>query len=207
MVKPTLTVLGKRPSINVRKVLWTCRLLELPYELEPWGKGERDPDVPEFLALNPNAQVPVLRDGGTVLWESNTICRYLAHDSFLLPADRLRRARIEQWMDWQATELNPAWRAPFMTLLRGSTQFSPEAVAAGVRDWNAKMTLLDRHLAHTGAFVAGDALSVADVVIGVSVHRWRATPIDRVELPAVAAYMERLSQVPGYAENCGNETP
>jgi len=202
-----LTILGKLPSINVRKVLWTCRLLELPYELDPWGKGERDPDVPEFLALNPNAQVPVLRDGDTVLWESNTICRYLAHHSFLLPADRLQRARIEQWMDWQATELNAAWRAPFMTLLRGSTQFSPEAVAAGVRDWNARMTLLDGHLARTGAFVAGDTFSLADVVIGVSVHRWRATPIDRVDLPAVAAYMERLAQVPGYAENCGKETP
>ncbi|WBS02946.1 glutathione S-transferase family protein [Pseudoduganella sp. SL102] len=202
-----LTILGKLPSINVRKVLWTCRLLELPYELEPWGKGERDPNVPEFLALNPNAQVPVLRDGDTVLWESNTICRYLAHDSFLLPSDRLQRARIEQWMDWQATELNASWRAPFMTLLRGSTQFSPEAVAAGVRDWNTKMTLLDRHLARTGAFVAGDTVSLADVVIGVSVHRWRATPIERAELPAVAAYMARLSAVPGFAENCGDATP
>jgi glutathione S-transferase len=202
-----LTILGKLPSINVRKVLWTCRLLGLPFELEPWGKGERDPDVPEFLALNPNAQVPVLRDGDTVLWESNTICRYLAHDTALLPPDRLARARIEQWMDWQATELNAAWRPAFMTLLRGSTQFSPEAVAAGVRDWNAKMALLDRHLARTGAFVAGATLSVADVVIGVSVHRWRATPIEHAELPAVAAYMGRLSQKPGYADYCGNETP
>ncbi|GGX73957.1 glutathione S-transferase [Massilia dura] len=202
-----LTILGKLPSINVRKVLWTCRLLELPFELEPWGKGERDPDVPEFLALNPNAQVPVLRDGDTVLWESNTICRYLAHDSALLPSGRLQRARIEQWMDWQATELNAAWRPAFMTLLRGSTQFGPEAVAAGVRDWNAKMALLDRHLAQTGAYVAGDAFSVADVVIGVSVHRWRATPIAHADLPAVAAYMERLSRMPGYAEYCGDDTP
>jgi len=202
-----LTILGKLPSINVRKVLWTCRLLDLPFRLEPWGKGERDPDVPAFLALNPNAQVPVLRDGDTVLWESNTICRYLAHDTVLLPPDRLQRARIEQWMDWQATELNTAWRPAFMTLLRGSTQFGPEAVAAGVRDWNRKMALLDRHLAQTGAFVAGDTFSVADVVIGVAVHRWRATPIEHVELPAVAAYMARLSQRPGYAEYCGQETP
>lgn len=202
-----LTIMGKLPSINVRKVLWTCRLLDLPFDLEPWGKGERDPNVPEFLALNPNAQVPVLRDGDTVLWESNAICRYLAHDTALLPADRLQRARIEQWMDWQATELNAAWKAPFMTLLRGSTQFGPDAVAAGVRDWNARMTLLDRQLDRTGAFVTGGAFSVADVVIGVSVHRWRATPIERVDLPAVTAYMERLSHLPGHAEYCGDATP
>lgn len=202
-----LTILGKLPSINVRKVMWTCRLLDLPFTLEPWGKGERDPNVPEFLALNPNAQVPVLRDGDTVLWESNAICRYLAHDSTLLPSDRLQRARIEQWMDWQATELNAAWRPPFLTLLRGSTQFSPEAVAAAVVDWNTKMTLLDRQLERTGGFVTGGDFSVADVVIGVSVHRWRATPIDRVDLPAVTAYMERLSQMPGYADYCSDATP
>jgi glutathione S-transferase len=202
-----LTILGKTVSINVRKVLWTCHLLDLPFTLEPWGAGVRDPNVPEFLALNPNAQVPVLRDGDTVLWESNTISRYLAHDSFLLPADRLQRARVEQWMDWQATELNNAWRPAFMALLRGSTKFSPDDIAAGVRDWNAKMALLDVQLARTGAFVAGDALSLADVVLGVSAHRWRATPIEHADLPAVAAYLERLAAVPGFREYCGPETP
>jgi glutathione S-transferase len=202
-----LTILGKLVSINVRKAMWTCRLLELPFELEPWGAGVRDPNVPEFLALNPNAQVPVLRDGDVVLWESNTICRYLAHDSFLLPADRLRRARIEQWMDWQATELNNAWRPAFMALMRGSTKYGPDDIAAGVRDWNAKMALLDAQLARTGAFVAGDAFSLADVAIGVSVHRWRATPIEHADLPNVAAYMERLARQPGYAEFCGPDTP
>ena len=202
-----LTILGKLPSINVRKVLWTCRLLDRPFVLEPWGAGERDPDVPEFLALNPNAQVPVLRDGDTVLWESNTICRYLAHGSPLLPADPLQRARVEQWMDWQATELNTAWRAAFMTLLRGSTRFAPADVAASTRDWNAKMALLDAQLARTGAFVTGDAFSLADVVLGVSVHRWRNTPIERAELPAVTEYLQRLSHQPGFADYCGAATP
>ncbi|TWI61854.1 glutathione S-transferase [Pseudoduganella lurida] len=201
------TVLGKLVSINVRKVLWTARLLDIPVTLEPWGAGVRDPNVPEFLALNPNGQVPVLRDGDTVLWESNTICRYLAHGSALLPPDALGRARVEQWMDWQATELNNAWRPAFMTLHRGSTKFSADEVQAGVRDWNTKMALLDAQLARTGAYVAGDVPSVADVVIGVSVHRWRATPIDHADLPAVRAYMERLSLLPGYEVYCGDATP
>ena len=69
------------------------------------------------------------------------------------------------------------------------------------------MALLDRHLANAGAFVAGDTFSLADVVIGVSAHRWRSTPIERIDLPAVAAYMERLAQVPGFAENCSVATP
>ncbi|MEG1116955.1 MAG: glutathione S-transferase N-terminal domain-containing protein, partial [Janthinobacterium sp.] len=72
-----LKILGKAASINVRKVLWTCEELDLPYEREDWGSGFRSTDDPAFLALNPNAMVPVLVDGDLVLWESNTICRYL----------------------------------------------------------------------------------------------------------------------------------
>jgi glutathione S-transferase len=73
-----LQVLGRPNSINVRKVLWLCTELELTVQHEPWGVPEMPLRSPEYLALNPNALVPVLRDGGLVLWESNTICRYLA---------------------------------------------------------------------------------------------------------------------------------
>ena len=73
-----LKLLGKPSSINVRKVLWLCAELPLEIEHEAWGSGFRPTQTPEFLALNPNALVPVIRDGEFVLWESNTICRYLA---------------------------------------------------------------------------------------------------------------------------------
>ena len=46
-----LRVLGKSTSINVRKVLWVCEELALPYALEPWGRGLRDPDTPEFRVV------------------------------------------------------------------------------------------------------------------------------------------------------------
>ncbi|WP_043232782.1 2-oxo acid dehydrogenase subunit E2 [Pseudomonas aeruginosa] len=59
-----LEILGKASSINVRKVLWTCAELDLPYRREDWGSGFRDTHAAEFLALNPNAMVPVLRDVG-----------------------------------------------------------------------------------------------------------------------------------------------
>lgn len=72
-----LRVLGKASSINVRKVLWTCQELGLTLEREDWGSGFRSTQEPAFLALNPNGLVPVLIDGERVLWESNTICRYL----------------------------------------------------------------------------------------------------------------------------------
>ena len=73
-----LRILGKATSINVRKVLWTCEELDLPFVREDWGAGFKSTQTADFLALNPNAMVPVIQDGDFVLWESNAIIRYLA---------------------------------------------------------------------------------------------------------------------------------
>jgi glutathione S-transferase len=70
-----IRILGKRQSINVRKVLWTCDEIDVPYEQEEWGAGTRATSEADFLALSPKALVPVLIDDGAVLTESNTIVR------------------------------------------------------------------------------------------------------------------------------------
>lgn len=206
-----LKVLGKPSSINVRKVLWLCAELELPYELEPWGEGGLRTTEPSFLALNPNGLVPVVRDDDLVLWESNTICRYLASKLArldLLPAQPAGRAQVEQWMDWQATELNSAWRYAFMALVRHSAAHTePGAIAQSVASWNRLMALLDARLDQTGAFVMGATFTLADIVLGLSTHRWFLTPLARPALPAVEAYYERLNTRPGYRVHGRNGTP
>ena len=74
-----LRILGKASSINVRKVLWACAELHIPFKREDWGSGFQSTLSPEFLELNPNAMIPVIQDGDFTLWESNTIIRYLAN--------------------------------------------------------------------------------------------------------------------------------
>lgn len=192
-----LRILGRASSLNVRKALWTCDELGLAYAREDWGTGYASTRDPAFLALNPNALVPVLIDEHGPLWESNTICRYLASrhvgGEALLPTEPRARAGVEQWMDWQATELNTAWRYAFAGLVRRAPGFDdPGQIAASVQAWNAAMALLDRRLDATGAFSAGQAFTLADIVLGVSVHRWMASPIARDPLPAVEAYYDRL---------------
>jgi glutathione S-transferase len=204
-----MKLLGRLPSINVRKVMWTAAQLGLDLEREDWGPGFRSPKEPEYLALNPNGLIPVLIDGDFVLWESNSICRYLANrqgETALLPAEPQARARVEQWMDWQAGELNNAWRVAFMALVRGQPA-TPEAVAASVASWNRHMAMLDGQLAKTGAFVTGAGFTLADVVLGLSAQRWKNAPIARAELPAVDAWLERLSTQPGFADYVGNGMP
>jgi glutathione S-transferase len=206
-----LRILGRSSSINVRKVLWLCAELDLSYEQEAWGTGFRSTKEPEFLALNPNALVPVIRDGDFVLWESNTICRYLAARegrTDLLPAAPRARAHVEQWMDWQATALNDAWRYAVMALVRRSpTHDDPRMVESSVVAWNRDMEILDRQLARADAYVMGETFTLADIVLGLSTHRWFATPIERCSLPAVEAYYERLSERPGFRLHGRNGVP
>lgn len=203
-----LKVLGRLSSINVRKVLWTCDEVGIPFEREDWGIGFKSPQLPEFLALNPNAKVPVIcEDDGCVLWESNTICRYLAgrHGrEDLLAAEPRARARVEQWMDWQAGDLNSAWRYAFWALIRKSPAHADAAaIETSRQDWNRHMQILDAQLERTRAYVAGATFTLADVGIGLALHRWTMAPMDKPDLPAVAAYRSRLQQ----REACRRYTP
>ena len=207
-----ITLLGKPTSINVRKVLWLCTEIELAVDLQPWGSGVRDTQLPAFLALNPNGLVPVLREPGAagdfVLWESNAICRYLAareQRTDLLPTAPRKRAIVEQWMDWQATQLNSAWRYIFMALVREDPAYNDKsAMQASVASWNRHMAILDTQLARSGAFVAGQRFTLADIVLGLSACRWQLAPIERPLLPAVAAWQARLATRAGYRQFAAN---
>jgi glutathione S-transferase len=224
-----LKVLGRVSSINVRKVLWTCAEIGLPFEREDWGIGFRPTRDPAFTALNPNALVPVViappsgsklppppeeseaawerpgvaPDVDFVLWESNTICRWLAAEhgrTDLLPAAPRGRALVERWMDWQLGDLNNAWRYAFMALVRESPAHrDPAAIAASAVEWNRLMTLLDGHLQRAGPYATGADFTLADVVLGLAAQRWRATPIEHAMLPAVDAYLDRLRARPAFA--------
>ena len=206
-----LKVLGKSPSINVRKVLWVLEELGLACVQEQYGAGFASTSTGAFRAMNPNGLVPVLVDGDFVLWESNTICRYLAAREGrvdLLPGAPGERATVEQWMDWQATELNDAWRYPFMALVRRSPDHRDEAaIRSGIAEWNRHMRIVDEQLGRTGAFMTGGAFTLADIVIGVSANRWLMTPMERPELPALQAYLERLDRRPGFRMHARNGTP
>ena len=198
-----MRLLGRTSSINVRKVLWTAAEIGLDFEHEAdWGSPAASTRTAEFLRLNPNGLVPVWIDDLGVLWESNSICRYLAcrHGrGDLLPMQPFARAEVEKWMDWQAGDLNGAWRHAFMALVRRHADFQDEKQIAGsVAAWNALMTLLDERLAETGAFVGGDGFTLADVVVGLSVHRWLHTPITRPRVPNIDAYVERLRRRPAF---------
>lgn len=197
-----LKVLGRGNSINVRKVLWLCAELGLDYEYEPWGAEGLPLSSPEYLALNPNAKVPVIQDNDLTLWESHAIIRYLASvygDGSLYPVDPARRAIIDMWMDWQIAELNPSYRYAFHGLVRNNPNNQDETqIQASLDAWREMMDILEAQLAKTGAYVAGDTFSLADIPVGLSVNRWVKTPRTEQQHPATAGYYDRLSERQGF---------
>ncbi|RAK58302.1 glutathione S-transferase family protein [Phenylobacterium deserti] len=194
-----LRILGRLSSINVRKVMWTAAETGLAFEHEGAWAGERSSRDPEFLALNPNGLVPVLVTDQGPLWESNAICRYLAGRAGrddLYPADPWARAQVDMWLDWQATELNTAWRPAALALLRGDQSFDAAAIQASADKWTRLMGLLETQLARTGAFVTGAQFTLADIALSLSLQRWLLTPIPHPDTPALLAWRQRLQARP-----------
>jgi glutathione S-transferase len=190
-----LRIWGRLSSINVRKVIWAARELELAFKRIDAGAAFGLVDTPEYRRRNPNGLVPLADDDGFVLWESNTIVRYLCakHASgTLYPEPLAVRFDAERWMDWQQTTVNPAARDAFVQLVRTPPQQrDPAALARSNASAERVFALLDAHLADR-AYVAGDRFTMADIPLGCEAHRWFGLPQAREPRPHVERWYATL---------------
>jgi glutathione S-transferase len=72
-----LKIWGRRSAFNVQKAMWAIGELELPHEHVNAGGDAGGLDDPWFREMNPHGRIPVIDDDGLILWESNSIIRYL----------------------------------------------------------------------------------------------------------------------------------
>ena len=194
-----LRIWGRISSINVRKVVLTAQLLELPFERVDAGGAFGVTKTPEYLARNPNALVPTLEDGDCVLWESNAIVRYLCAKhaaGSLYPENLCSRFYAERWMDWQQTTLNPAGREAFIQLIRTPDEERMRAkLAASVTATEPLLSVLEAHLAQH-PFMAGEQLTIADIPIACEMHRWWGLPLPHPERPHLRRWYDGIRQLP-----------
>ncbi len=196
-----LKIWGRASSSNVQKVLWCCAELDIPFERidvgGPFG-GNRDP---EYLGMNPNGLVPTVKDGDLIMWESNTICRYLAtahNGERLYPRDPAARTHVERWMDWQLAVIGP----PMGQLLFGLVRSTPETrdhrvIETARRRAASAWTIVEDELKDQ-PYLAGAELSLAEIVLGTQIYRWFAFAVERPDLPNLRAWHDRLHQRPGF---------
>jgi glutathione S-transferase len=199
-----LKVWGRKNSANVQKAMWAIGELALAHErIDIAGAFGRNHE-PAYLRLNPNGLVPTLEDGDLVLWESNTIVRYLASlhgQGTLEPADPKARAQASQWMDWQLSVLGPAIHATFWGLVRTPPEKRDlAAIADSKTKTTAAIEILDAQLAKT-AYVAGDAFSMGDIPVGIFGYRFHALVTERPPLPHFERWFAAISARPAFHDH------
>jgi glutathione S-transferase len=194
-----LKIWGRISSINVRKVVLTAQLLQLPFERVDAGASFGITKTPDYLARNPNALVPTIEDDGLVLWESNVVVRYLCArhaEGTLYPRGLSERFDAERWMDWQQTTLNGAGREAFIQLIRTPAERrNAQALATSVAATEPLLTLLDAQLARR-PFIAGDQLTMADIPLACEMHRWWGLPLEHPRHPNLQRWYDGIRQLP-----------
>lgn len=192
-----IRVYGRKNSINVQKVLWCGAELGLPIEQIDRGGPFGGTATPEYRGMNPTGRVPTIDDNGFVLWESNSIVRYLSARygmGKLCPADDRARATAEQWMDWQLVTVWRGLQPAFVNLVRTpAAQRDINAIETALRQSTEHFTLLDAHLKNR-RYVNGEAFSMGDIPLGCTAQRWFRLEIERPDLPALAAWYRRLEE-------------
>jgi glutathione S-transferase len=200
-----LKIWGRNTSSNVQKVMWL--LGELNIECEridvggPFGKNNEAP----YLAMNPNGVVPTLEEeDGFILWESNSIVRYLAgkHGQGMLePKDLRTRAGAQRWMDWQLSVANAAIFPVFWGLIRTpEDKRDLKSIEDGKAKCYAAAKMMDAQLAKT-RFMAGDEFSYGDIPVGPFVYRYFRLVPDHPPLPNLERWYREISARPAFKKN------
>ncbi|MGI9390679.1 MAG: glutathione S-transferase family protein [Boseongicola sp.] len=197
-----LTVYGRTTSSNVQALLWGLEELRLSYSRLDYGEVFGGLDTPEFWAMNPHGQIPVLTVGKTALFETPAILRYLAAahgaDSFW-PSDPLERAKVDMWAEWAKHSVAEAFTGPvfWRTARTLPERRDPELIRANL---DCLEDALDKAEPRLSAmpFLCGDHLTLADIQFGHVLYRYFDIQIDRRALPALRKYYDRLADRPAY---------
>ncbi|HTT49740.1 MAG TPA: glutathione S-transferase family protein [Pseudolabrys sp.] len=202
-----LKVRGRRNSSNVQKVMWAIGELGLDYERIDIGMEFGGNRTPEYLALNPNGLVPTMQDGDFVLWESNSIVRYLANRygaGTIEPSDAKLRALANQWMDWQLSVFLPAHEPLFFGMVRTPPEKRDyAAIAQSKMKTIAAAKIFDAELSRH-VFIAGDAFSMGDIPMGIRIYRFRQLVPERPPLPNIERWYAMIERRPAFHEHVGS---
>jgi glutathione S-transferase len=199
-----IKIWGRNTSSNVQKVMWAVAEIGLPHERidigGPFGKNREA----EYLAINPNGLVPTLEEeDGFLLWESNSIVRYLAakHRAEVLePIDLRTRAWASAWMDWQLSVLGPAIFDCFWGLIRTPPEKrNHAAIEDSKKRTTAAMTILDARLAKT-AYLAGEKFSYGDIPSAVFANRYRQIVPERPPLRHFERWFAAIAARPAFRD-------
>ena len=187
------------PSGNGYKVRLLLAQLGLPFELVEKDILQGETRTAEFLAKNPNGRIPVLEIGpGEFLPESNAILYYLAEGTPFLPADRLARARVFQWMCFEQYSHEPNIATVRFWLTHAGLDDERRAALPGKQRLGyAALDVMEGHL-RTRRWFVGEEYTIADIALYAYTHVAGEGGFDLGRYPAIRAWLERVRAEPGH---------
>lgn len=201
-----LTIWGRRTSSNVQALMWCVGELGLAHVRHDAGHRYGGTDTPDFLAMNPNGTVPVLRDGDAApLWETGAILRYLAtrHGAAPFWPDGLaERAHCDKWAEWAKINIALGFTAPiFWRVVRTApSRQDPAAIEAALAKLDPFLDIAEAQL-RRHPFLAGAAFTLADIQFGHVLFRYFDIAIHRRDRPALHRYYQALTGRPAFREH------
>jgi glutathione S-transferase len=183
-------------SGNGYKVRLLLHQLDTPYQRIELDITRGQTRTPEFLARNRNGRIPLLElEDGTALAESNAIQFYLAEGTPLLPAGRLERAQVLQWMFFEQYSHEPYIAVVRFWCHTGEAEKRPDEVAARrARGYDA-LAVMEDHLHHRDFFAAG-RYTIADIALYAYTHVAHEGGFDLAPYSAVNAWLARVRSQP-----------
>lgn len=193
-----LRLLGRQTSGNVQKVIFALEEIHTPYTREDYGRDFGNTTTDAYLKLNPTRKVPTLIDGATVVWESNTILRYVAaaYGASLTGATPGERSEVERWMDWLLASVNAAFLGVFREAKKKPEERGPEFATASTELVN-QLKILEAHLAER-PFIALGRLTIADAALAPIIKRCIAFPIERPAFSNVEGWLAKIEARPAF---------
>jgi glutathione S-transferase len=197
-----MKIYGDSISGNCLKVRWTADYLGLSYDWFETGVLAGETRTPQFLAINPAGQVPVvILDDGRPLAQSNAIILHLAEGSDLIPSDAYERARMLEWLFWEQYSHEPyvaVARFQVVYLGRSPAELDEKLVTRGL---GALQRLEDA--LEASPFLAGGRLSLADVSLVAYTRVAHEAGFDLSRFPAVQDWIPRVESALSISEPAG----
>lgn len=196
-----LTLYDYLPSQNGYKIRLLLNHLGREYRTQTISIFEGEGQSSEYRAINPTGAVPAIRlDDGRVLAESNGILFYLAEGSAFLPNDRFDRAKVLQWMSFEADYIQSTAGSLRYWTLTGKLPRRPHEMIEAKRSGALKaLAALDRELAEQ-AFILGERYTIADMSLFAYTHVARDADLPLDDYRNVIAWIDRVKSQPGFLD-------
>jgi len=194
-------------SGNAYKVRLLLHQLGIPFERVEMDIACGETRTPEFLAKNPNGRIPTLElEDGTHLAESNAILFYLAEGTPFLPAGRLERALVLQWMCFEQYSHEPNIATVRFWLHTGLDDERRAMLPLKRRLGHDALAVMDGHL-RARSFFVGERYSIADIALFAYTHVAGEGGFDLVPYATVRAWLDRVRAQPGHVPITWPGTP